>query len=443
MFGICLATFNIFTFKQSKSMSSVKFRIRSKANKEVSIKIYLSLGRMNFIEMNSGFSINPNDWSSKTDLPLQNSPENKDLLAILKKLEAFVHHNLNESQGKGELIDRFWLERTIDNCFNRTKSKESTLLLDHIQYIIDNAHTRKIKGKNRLGISKSRVASYVTFKGIITQYQIVIKKQLQLLDISKQFVDGFTKWLLDDKRFSMNYAGKQVDNLKTVCLDAGKSGMKINSFVSQIESFSESDDERYITTLSFEELEKIKNKEMPNGSLRNAKNWLLLGCEIGQRGSDLLKLSSKNMRYKNGNLYLDLIQSKTNKDVTIPIVSKHIIEILENHFPISISSQRLNDNIKIVCQLAEINEIIEGKKIDSTTRRKILGFYPKHDLISSHSFRRSFATNYYKKIPTPILMNLTGHSKESIFLKYINKREDKDSNADLFMKFHEEIHKSS
>ena len=43
---------------------------------------------------------------------------------------------------------------------------------------------------------------------------------------------------------------------------------------------------------------------------------------------------------------------------------------------------------------------------------------PKYELIASHSFRRSFASNYYKIIPTPILINTTGQSKESMFLKF-------------------------
>ena len=39
-------------------------------------------------------------------------------------------------------------------------------------------------------------------------------------------------------------------------------------------------------------------------------------------------------------------------------------------------------------------------------------------------------------------MKITGHSKESLFLIYINKREDKDANADLFMKYTQEINKN-
>ncbi len=92
--------------------------------------------------------------------------------------------------------------------------------------------------------------------------------------------------------------------------------------------------------------------------------------------------------------------------------------------------------------MAGITQVVEGEKLNITTNRKEIGSYPKFELISSHCFRRSFASNYYKLIPTPILMNITGHSKESLFLIYINKREDKDANADLFMKYTEEINKN-
>ena len=46
-------------------MASVNFRIRSKVNKNVPIKVYLSLGRDNLTESNTGFTINPKDWNIK------------------------------------------------------------------------------------------------------------------------------------------------------------------------------------------------------------------------------------------------------------------------------------------------------------------------------------------------------------------------------------------
>jgi hypothetical protein len=47
--------------------------------------------------------------------------------------------------------------------------------------------------------------------------------------------------------------------------------------------------------------------------------------------------------------------------------------------------------------------------------------------------RRSSASNYYGKIETPLLMNITGHSKERTFLTYIGTHQNKDALADVFM----------
>ena len=47
--------------------------------------------------------------------------------------------------------------------------------------------------------------------------------------------------------------------------------------------------------------------------------------------------------------------------------------------------------------------------------------------------RRSFATNFFGKIPTPVLMQMTGHSKESTFMSYIGRDPNRDAYADAFM----------
>jgi integrase len=44
----------------------------------------------------------------------------------------------------------------------------------------------------------------------------------------------------------------------------------------------------------------------------------------------------------------------------------------------------------------------------------------KWEVLSSHVGRRSFATIFYGKIPTPLLMEATGHTTERMFLQYIN-----------------------
>ncbi|WP_320816205.1 phage integrase SAM-like domain-containing protein [Flavobacterium sp.] len=446
-------------------MASIQYRIRSKANKNVSIKIRVSNGRSLSLEQNTGFSINPNDWSESNNLPKQNNPTNKLLSSNLKKLDSYILDNLNEDLANNVLIDKYWLEDKIKSCFDRVETTDNNVLINHIQYIIDNANTRKVKtnGGYKIGLSKNTIKNYNIFKNIILEYQIKIKKQIHFVEITKPFVDRYTNWLINAKNYSTNYAGKQLEMLKTICIDAEKNEIKVSTYSKNIQHFRESDNERYIQTLSFKELEQIKNydftdvkklekfkKENPKltkdiliapKELINARNWILLGCEIGQRGGDLLKITEDNIRYKGESIYLDVIQEKTNKDVTIGVIEPFAIDIIKNQFPIKIPHQKLNNYVKIICKLSGIDEVVKGKKLNPETNRMVLGFYPKFELIASHSFRRSFASNYYKIIPTPILINTTGHSKESMFLKYINRREDKDANADLFMQFYEQINK--
>ena len=178
-------------------MASVQFRLRSKANKNVSIKIRVSNGRSLELEMNTGFSINPKDWSDK-DLPKQNSPENKLLSNSLKKLENFVLENLNKDLANSILIDAYWLENNIKQCFNRVEKTDTGLLINHIQNIIDNANTRKVKtnGGFKIGLSTSTIKNYNLFKNIISEYQTTIKKQIHFIEITKPFVDKFTNWLI-------------------------------------------------------------------------------------------------------------------------------------------------------------------------------------------------------------------------------------------------------
>ncbi|HSD06962.1 phage integrase SAM-like domain-containing protein [Flavobacterium sp.] len=446
-------------------MASINFRLRSSANKNVSIKVYTSLGRGNMIEVSTGFTINPKDWSETTDRPKQNTPENKLLFNNLKKLEAFLFKSINTDMGESVVIDAFWLESKINECFERVVKKDTGLLVCHIQHIIDNANTREVKtnGGVKIGLGKETIKNYILFRNIILEYQKNIKKQIQFIEVTKPFVDKFKNWLINTKKYSTNTAGRQLQVLKTVCIDAEKNEIPVAPYSKTIQQFKESETDRYIQTLSFEELEQIKNVDLSNAeqlkefkasnpkltkglaitpeALNNARNWILIGCEIGQRGGDLLKITKENIRYNGKNYYIDIIQQKTKKSVTIGIIAPHVIDIIENHFPVELRHQKLNDYVKVVCKLAGINEILKGSKLNTETNRKELGMYPKYELMASHCFRRSFATNYYKKIPTAVLIGITGHSKESLFLTYINEREDKDSNADLFMKFYSDLHK--
>ena len=80
-----------------------------------------------------------------------------------------------------------------------------------------------------------------------------------------------------------------------------------------------------------------------------------------------------------------------------------------------------NIHIKAICKEAEINTPTKGRIKEKQGKPSVNKLFPKHEVISSHVCRRSFCTNFYGRIPTPILMNISAHGTEKMFLKYIGK----------------------
>ncbi|MES2620600.1 MAG: tyrosine-type recombinase/integrase [Bacteroidota bacterium] len=89
-----------------------------------------------------------------------------------------------------------------------------------------------------------------------------------------------------------------------------------------------------------------------------------------------------------------------------------------DYHPPKLTEQQLNGDIKIIGRKAGISELVELEGIRGG--RKERKTYPKFELIKSHTARRTGATNMYLSgIPPIDIMKITGHKKESNFLKYI------------------------
>jgi integrase len=132
-------------------------------------------------------------------------------------------------------------------------------------------------------------------------------------------------------------------------------------------------------------------------------------------------------------LYIDILQQKIKKAVTVGVADPLVIKLLENEFPRKVSQVVFNKQIKVLCKMAGIEGLVSGFKNNPKTRRKEVVSAPKYEFVTSHIMRRSFATNYFGKIETLILMEITGHSRESTFLSYIGENPNKDAVADVFM----------
>ncbi|MDA9365576.1 site-specific integrase [Flavobacteriaceae bacterium] len=312
--------------------------------------------------------------------------------------------------------------------------RDQGVLLTQISNYIKHAPLRRLKRSGSLGLSNNSIRNLKRFYDLIQEFESDFGQSIMLDTIDHMLVNAFKEWLLTEKEYSLNNAGLQLKLLKMICKEAERMSINVNPYTRHIESFTQKSKDRVLQTISFEEIKKIKAiRDLPS-TLENARKWILIGLYVGQRVSDLLNLKPSQLRFIESGVYIDINQQKTDKYVTVGVVDKEVIQILKQRFPYAISAQLFNRQIKQICQIAGINEMVIGYKLCPKTRRKRLGTHPKYSLISSHDLRRSFATNYFGKIETPILMQITGHSKESTFLSYIGSQVNKDTYADAFMK---------
>ena len=91
--------------------------------------------------------------------------------------------------------------------------------------------------------------------------------------------------------------------------------------------------------------------------------------------------------------------------------------------PEPITNQKFNEYIKEVAKRAGITQLENQTR--TSGGKLITEQFPKHDLVTSHTGRRSFATNMYKRgIPSLTIMSITGHNTEKSFLKYIKVKQE-------------------
>jgi integrase len=396
-------------------MATIKFFLRTEQNK-APIYLKFTIGRGKQYTRKTGKIINPKDWSTTTSLPKQNEANNKLLSNSLKDLEAEVLNKYNTDYTKGEIIDGYWLEKKIKEFYNQDeKQKSIELITDYIEHYISLAHI-KPNGKGGIGLSKSRINDFKLLSKLIKKFQG--NKRYSIKDVNLNFKNEFTKWALDKENYSKGYTGRTLGTLKTMCLDAEMNGLEVSPQLRNVSGFKAKNE--YVIYLTPSELEQIEKADLKHNYLNNARKFLLLGCQIGQRGGDLLELTEKNFITRNGLEVIELIQQKTAKRVTIPVLPK-TKEIIADGLPKKISLQKFNDYIKEVCKIAKIDTITEGKKFNKDSNRKEQGKFPKYELVSSHICRRSMATNLFGILPTQLIMQITQHSTESMLMQYICK----------------------
>lgn len=77
--------------------------------------------------------------------------------------------------------------------------------------------------------------------------------------------------------------------------------------------------------------------------------------------------------------------------------------------------------------------MVKGFKFNLKNNAKKWGCFPNTQWLPRMTFDVRLQLIFFGKIPTPILMKMTGHTREATFISYIGQDPNKDAVADRFM----------
>lgn len=408
-------------------MATVKFILQSKKPNS-SIYARFSIGVNQVYKRRTRETVNPENWNTKKGSIIQRTALTKDdlqkqneLTGILNKLEEFILEQYRK-RNETEIINGDWLEEIITAFYSGGRKFEQ---LDFIENYLEHYKTdilpfRKYKGKPITIRTKQKQLT------IIEKFQDFLKTEKKRLKVSDYNIAVGNRFVtfLRKQNLSDNTVGKYLKYTKTIFKDAKIENIQVHEQLSEIRGFTIETPTPY---LKIGELEKIQELLIVNERLEQTRDWLIIGCYTGQRASDLFRMNPEKIVNINGKEFINLSQKKTKTPVLVPIHAevKKILDKRNGNFPplysdnIESAKTIFNENLKKICKLAEIDRIEYGRVYDEAKKHYVFGNYPMHDLASSHLCRRTFATMYYSKIPTAVIMSVTGHKTETEFLGYI------------------------
>lgn len=358
---------------------------------------------------------------------------NKALKKYAEAVEAIVEQ-LNTEFDR-PTSKQFWLRVDVELTGGTSRKT-----LGFVEYFAQYTERRKKKGAISTG------KKYGTTLTKLQEFEHKAHTSLSFRDINIRFYAEFKSFIIG-QGYSLNYFGSLTRCIKVAYRDARDVDGLHNFHETAKRGFSAPSVAAKTIYLTNEELQKIADVEITVETLRVSsdkyndvsefdlirkvealnlsRNKFIVGAYTALRVSDFNHL--RNVHISDG--FFRVNTQKTGAAVVIPI-HPTIRKLIDSGFDIStpISEQKINKHIKEVARLAGITQPVEATKL--VNHRAVVDWWPKCDVITTHTARRSAATNMYKAgIPTISIMRITGHTTEKSFMKYI--KITNEENAEL------------
>ena len=391
------------------------------------------------VDVPLGISIHRDQWNSENGLA------KKEALNRHGQTGSVINATLAEYQNYVEdLFKGYEIEKTIPSAemfkeaLRKTVKEKTVNLVKKRSKAVEfsvafKAFTRESGIKNAW-----TPQTYEKFDALWNDLQ-AFNKNLRFEDLTEEGLTQFVIYLRDTKKIKKKKAtgdqedetglknstiGKKLDFLKWFLNWATEKGynslMDYKSFKPKLKSTKNP-----VVFLSEQEIKKLCDYQIPEGKkhLERVRDVFVFCCYSSLRYSDVENLKKSDVK----DSFIDVTTVKTADSIRIEFnkVTQRILDKYKD-VPIPgdkalpvISNQKMNAELKELCKLADISEPVRKTFYKGNERRDVTS--PKHELVSTHTGRRSFICNALAKgIPVNVVMQWTGHADYKSMKPYVD-----------------------
>lgn len=249
--------------------------------------------------------------------------------------------------------------------------------------------------------------------------------------IGTMFMGQFEAYLLS-KKLAVGTIASLCNLLKTVVKWAALYGAKIAIDIDNFKIKPQdskpkvylSDDE--IVRIYYFNIDVLDIRPQLKKTLKKVRDHFVLSCFIGQRYSDMLRVTSANFHGAAKDTFQTL-QLKTGNQAILnfdriygryPRIAKEILLKYDYNAPWTGNLANYNRYLHQLCKFVGLNDEIKFEyKIKNIITKKT---YKKYQLVSSHVARRSFITNAVNRgVNNSVTKKASGHVSDSSFNRYV------------------------
>lgn len=369
------------------------------------------------LKYSTGFSVYLDDW----DFTRRRVKANKLTIVnprtvnnYLNKLETGLLNEYSKLILNQDSINKECIRKILDSISGKSKATEAS----ETDFILFCREVLSYKKQNKSIVS---VTAKAYNQAINKLEKFVLRRNLKVgfNSFNKTFLLEFREFLEKDEGLALNTVNKIFKRIKTFVIEAQSQGLIVNP---PLKLFKVGTEETSAIYLSENEIKSFHEIDLSfNQNLQLARDIFLIGCYTGQRVSDYNGLTNESIiKDDEGFGFFKIQQKKTKQIVFCPIWQEtwEVLERYNNTPPPFLHDTVINENIKIIGKMIGLNQTVEN--VITKGGKKVTEHFPKWKMIGTHTARRSFCTNMYKrKMKVHDIMHLSGHKSEREFIKYI------------------------